>query len=88
MSARVQPDARPETVPAEIETLDRIDAARSKPRILRRTLATYLLQIAMLGGCLARTRDHPPGNIVVWRGPSCKMSPSASLSGHPEDVGN
>ncbi|WP_347336739.1 IS4 family transposase [Bradyrhizobium neotropicale] len=70
MSARAQPDARPETVltPAEIETLDRIDAARSKPRILRRTLATYLLQIAMLGGYLARTRDHPPGNIVVWRG--------------------
>lgn len=70
MSARAQPDARPETVltPAEIETLDRIDAARSKPRILRGTLATYLLQIAMLGGYLARTRDHPPGNIVVWRG--------------------
>ncbi|NEU97887.1 hypothetical protein [Bradyrhizobium uaiense] len=70
MSARAQPDARPETVltPAEIETLDRIDAARSRPRILRRTLETYLLQIAMLGGYLARTRDHPPGNIVVWRG--------------------
>ncbi|WLB97050.1 IS4 family transposase [Bradyrhizobium japonicum] len=70
MSARAQPDARPETVLTlvEIETLDRIDAARSKPRILRRTLATYLLQIAMLGGYLARTRDHPPGNIVVWRG--------------------
>ena len=70
MSARARPDAKPETAltPVEIETLDRIDAARSKPRILRRTLASYLLQIAMLGGYLARTRDPPPGNMVVWRG--------------------
>ncbi|WP_281431676.1 IS4 family transposase [Methylocystis sp. H62] len=70
MSARAQPLAKPETVltPAEIETLDRIDAARSRPRIMRRTVATYLLQIAMLGGYLARTRDPPPGNMVVWRG--------------------
>jgi hypothetical protein len=70
MSARAQPLAKPETVltPAEIETLDRIDAARSRPRIMRRTVATYLLQIAMLGGYLARMRDPPPGNMVVWRG--------------------
>jgi len=27
-----------------------------------------LLQIAMLGGYLARKRDPPPGNMVVWRG--------------------
>ncbi|WP_188394097.1 hypothetical protein [Mesorhizobium sp. SARCC-RB16n] len=31
-------------------------------------LATYLLQIAMLGGYLARNHDPPPGNMVVWRG--------------------
>lgn len=70
MSARAKPEAEPETVltPAEIATLDRIDAARSKPRILRRTVATYLLQIAMLGGYLARNHDPPPGNMVVWRG--------------------
>ncbi len=37
MSARALPLAKPETVltPAEIETLDRIDAARSRPRIMR-----------------------------------------------------
>ena len=70
MSARAKPEAEPETVltPAEIATLDRIDAARGKPRILRRTLATYLLQIDMLGGYLARNHDPPPGNMVVWRG--------------------
>ncbi len=70
MSARARPEAAPETAltPAEIATLDGIDAARAKPRILRRTLATYLLQIAMLGGYLARNHDPPPGNMVVWRG--------------------
>ncbi|WP_407117550.1 hypothetical protein [Bradyrhizobium sp. LMG 9283] len=70
MSARAKPDAAPETVltSTEIATLDAIDAARSKPRILRKTLATYLLQIAMLGGYLARNHDPPPGNMVVWRG--------------------
>ncbi|KRR07021.1 hypothetical protein CQ12_40940 [Bradyrhizobium jicamae] len=26
------------------------------------------MQIAMLGGYLGRTRDPPPGNIVVWHG--------------------
>lgn len=70
MSAREKPAAKPETIltPAEIATLDSIDAARRTPRILRRTLASYLLQIAMLGGYLARKHDPPPGNMVVWRG--------------------
>lgn len=55
MSARAKPEVAPETVltPTEIATLDAIDTARAKPRILRKTLATYLLQIAMLGGYLA-----------------------------------
>lgn len=70
MAARVKPDASPSTVlsAAEISTLDRIDAARPRPRPGRRALADYLLQIAMLGGYLARNRDPPPGNMVVWRG--------------------
>lgn len=70
MSARVKPDAPPGTVltTAEINALDRIDAARARPRLHRRALADYLLQVAMLGGYLARSRDPPPGNMVVWRG--------------------
>lgn len=70
MSARANPETAPETVltPTEIATLDVIDAARAKPHILRMTLATYLLQIAMLGGYLARNHDPPLGNMVVWRG--------------------
>jgi hypothetical protein len=66
-SARARPEAASETAPtrAEIATLDSIDAARAKPRILRKTLATYLLQIAMLGGYLARNHDSLPGNMVT-----------------------
>ena len=50
MSARANPETAPETVliPTEFATLDVIDTARAKPRILRKTLATYLLHIAML----------------------------------------
>ena len=70
MSARVEPNVPPDTVltAAEINMLDRIDAARAKPRLGRRALGDYLLRIAMLGGYLARSRDPPPGNMVVWRG--------------------
>jgi len=32
------------------------------------TLSAYLIKIARLGGYLARTRDPPPGNLVMWRG--------------------
>lgn len=70
MSARAKPEATPDSVltTAEIATLDQIDASRPQPRIQRPTLAAYLIQIAMLGGYLARNHDPPPGNMVVWRG--------------------
>jgi hypothetical protein len=38
---------------AEIDVLDQIDASRPAPRLRDRTLATYLLQMAMLD-CYAR----------------------------------
>jgi hypothetical protein len=70
MSARAKPEAAPDSVLtfAEIAALDRIDASRTRPRLQPRTLAAYLLQIAMLGDYLARNHDPPPGNMVVWRG--------------------
>jgi hypothetical protein len=70
MSARAKPSAAPASVltGSEIAALERIDAARTRPRRQRSTLAAYLLQIAMLGGYLARNHDPPPGNMVVWRG--------------------
>lgn len=70
MTARNKPDAAPSSVfiSAEINVLDQIDASRPAPRLRDRTLAAYLLQIAMLGGYLNRNHNPPPGNIVVWRG--------------------
>ena len=31
-------------------------------------LARYLCKLARLGGYLARAKDPPPGNTVIWRG--------------------
>lgn len=33
-----------------------------------KSLSTYLLKLAQLGGYLARAHDPPPGNKVIWRG--------------------
>ena len=33
-----------------------------------RTLGDYLKALARLGGWLARAKDGPPGNMVIWRG--------------------
>ena len=32
------------------------------------TLALYIRKLARLGGHLGRSRDPPPGIIVLWRG--------------------
>ena len=34
----------------------------------RKTVGNFLLRLAGLGGYLDRTRDAPPGNVVLWRG--------------------
>lgn len=34
----------------------------------RQTLSAYLTKVARLGGYLARGKDPPPGNMVMWRG--------------------
>ena len=33
-----------------------------------RSLFAYVVKVARLGGYLARSRDPPPGNLVIWRG--------------------
>lgn len=69
MVARAAPEAPAEVAltAAEIEVLDEvIPGKRDAPTA--RILATYLLKVARLGGYLARTRDPPPGNTVMWRG--------------------
>ena len=42
--------------------------ARFLVRVQTSRLADDPLQIAMPGGYLARSRDPPPGSMVVWRG--------------------
>jgi hypothetical protein len=68
MMNRVAPLVSPRVALTHIETrlLDSLlpeTRKRQKP-----TLATYLSKIARLGGYLARAKDSPPGNTVMWRG--------------------
>lgn len=68
MTQRMAPNAPPEVVltPTEIAVLDRW--ADGPPEKSKRTVSHYLLQVAKLGGYLARTKDPPPGTMVLWRG--------------------
>ncbi|HEY2156806.1 MAG TPA: IS4 family transposase [Isosphaeraceae bacterium] len=51
---------------AEVEILDRLAGDTAPPA--KPTVAHYLVAIARLGGYLARAKDPPPGNMVLWRG--------------------
>lgn len=68
MVNRATPEAPAESAltKTEIEILDRLaeGAAAAAPR----TVSYYLTRIAKLGGYLARSKDPPPGNMVLWRG--------------------
>ncbi|HEY7617755.1 MAG TPA: IS4 family transposase [Terriglobales bacterium] len=68
MMNRVAPVAPPSVALTRVETqlLDRLFPEAPKRR--KPTLSTYLVKIARLGGYLARTKDSPPGNMVMWRG--------------------
>jgi hypothetical protein len=51
----------------ELVILDRlVPEKRGAPA--SRKLSSYLTKVARLGGYLARSRDPPPGNMVMWRG--------------------
>jgi hypothetical protein len=52
----------------EIALLERLVPDKGQPPPSPKTLSSYLVKVARLGGCLARTRDPPPGTIVMWRG--------------------
>jgi hypothetical protein len=68
MANRATPEAPPDVAltTAEVEVLNRLVGAMVPPP--RPTVAHYLLAIAKLGGYLARAKDPPPGNMVIWRG--------------------
>ena len=68
MLNRTAPTASPRLVftPLEIRLLDQLVKDKTSSPAL--TLAHYLTKIARLGGYLARAKDPPPGNMVMWRG--------------------
>jgi len=69
MISRCAPQAPPDAVftSTEIELLERVvpdlPLAAQLPPLLRN-----LINVARLGGYLARASDAPPGNTVMWRG--------------------
>ena len=90
MLNRTEPDIEPALVLTEIEikVLDRLipdpEAGSSTPK----TLSSYLTKIARLGGYLARAKDPPPGNIVMWRGLSRLNDIALGATLQITDVGN
>lgn len=69
MITRTAPTASPNIALTkdEINLIDRIVISRTGQPPPQQ-LSCYLTQIARLGGYLARERDPPPGNTVIWRG--------------------
>jgi Transposase DNA-binding/Transposase DDE domain len=69
---RVAPTASPSLALTTIEmhVLDLLIHDKTASRRRKATLAPYLMKIARLGGYLARAKDPPPGNAVMWRGVS------------------
>jgi len=70
MMNRVAPEAPPQIAftTGEIETLNLIVRDRPRKSSRKRTLSYYLMEVACLGGYLARAHDPPPGNKIMWRG--------------------
>jgi hypothetical protein len=70
LAHRADPGAAPRTTLSEreITLLDRLapDAKGREPE--KNTLTVYIRKLARLGGHLGRSRDPPPGVIVLWRG--------------------
>lgn len=68
MVNRVRPQASAEVAftITEIEILDRLTVSTTPAK--KRTVSHYLTTVAKLGGYLARGKDPPPGNMVLWRG--------------------
>jgi hypothetical protein len=52
----------------EICLLDQLVSDNLRLDPLGNTLSLYLTNLARLGGYLARAKDSPLGNIVMWRG--------------------
>jgi hypothetical protein len=69
MMNRALPDASPTLAftALEIHLLDHL-TKRKGERVQKTSVSSYLVQLACLGGYLARAGDSPPGNKVIWKG--------------------
>jgi hypothetical protein len=67
---RAIPEAAPELAftPQEIYLLDQLVSDTAKTAPMGNALSLYLTKLARLGGYLARAKDPPPGNTIIWRG--------------------
>jgi len=73
----------------EIDLLNRLSTARTQANARTTTsLNLCLKQLARLGGFLARARDGPPGNIVMWRGLSRLTDIEIGYRLAKQDMGN
>jgi hypothetical protein len=70
LAHRADAGAAPQTVLSqrEIAILDRVSPTRLGETPTEATLAAYVRKLARLGGYLGRSRDPPPGIVVLWRG--------------------
>ena len=70
MLNRVAPEASPwlALTPLEVDLLDRLVPDKGEASQRAKNLPAYLIKVARLGGYLARAKDAPPGNLVMWRG--------------------
>ena len=70
MLNRTMPEASPQMAwtATEIYLLDELVSDTPGSASSNNSLALYLTKLARLGAYLARAKDPPPGNLVMWRG--------------------
>ncbi len=70
MLNRSLPEASPQMAltSTELYLLDQLVPDRPGHVPPNNTITIYLTKLARLGGSLARAKDPPPGNLVMWRG--------------------
>jgi Transposase Tn5 dimerisation domain len=73
--------------PLEIDLLRWMPKKRGATRSMPH-LRDGLTQLAKLGGYLARGRDGPPGNMVIWRGMRRLTDIAIGYQMAMKDVGN
>lgn len=67
MINRTAPDTSAEQVftQTELKILDRLSKGEPPGQ---KSLSYYIIEVAKIGGYLARGKDPPPGNTIMWRG--------------------